>query len=189
MATAAEAFKQVVEVFERLGAPYLVGGSLASSIHGIARASMAVDILADLSAARGRELARELTADFYADPEMIESALRAGRAFNLIHYASSYKFDVFPVCTAFHRREIERRVRIIASVLGGDAVEFPVASAEDTLLAKLEWCRAGAETSERQWNDVRGIVATQRGRLDTGYLREWAARLGFEPLLNRLLES
>ncbi len=189
MATAAEAFKLLVEVFDRLGVPYLVGGSLASSIHGIARASMDVDILADLPIGRIRELAAELDPDFYADPEMIDSALKSGRAFNLIHYASSYKFDVFPVRTVFHRREIERRVTTIASVSGGDAIEFHVASAEDTILAKLEWYRAGGETSERQWSDLRGIIATQGERLDTGYLREWAARLGVDSLLDRLLES
>lgn len=62
-----------------------------------------------------------------------------------------------------------------------------VTSAEDTVLAKLRWFRKGGETSERQWRDVLGIVAVQRGRLDLPYLTGWARRLGVEDLLTRAL--
>lgn len=57
-------------------------------------------------------------------------------------------------------------------------MEFPVSSAEDTVLAKLHWFRAGGETSDRQWSDILGIIRTQGSRLDRSYLDEWAAKLG-----------
>lgn len=38
----------IVDVFDKLNVPYLVGGSLASSLHGIPRATQDVDIIADL---------------------------------------------------------------------------------------------------------------------------------------------
>ena len=38
----------VADVFESLEIPYAVGGSLASSLHGIPRATQDVDIVADL---------------------------------------------------------------------------------------------------------------------------------------------
>jgi hypothetical protein len=38
----------VVEAFNRLGIPYLVGGSMASALHGIARSTVDADILADI---------------------------------------------------------------------------------------------------------------------------------------------
>jgi hypothetical protein len=38
----------VTGVLERLGVEYLVGGSLATSLHGIPRATLDVDIVADL---------------------------------------------------------------------------------------------------------------------------------------------
>ena len=65
---------------------------------------------------------------------------------------------------------------------------MPVATAEDTLLMKLVWYRSGGEVSERQWNDVRGIAAVQRERLDREYLRRWAAYLKVEDLLRAALE-
>ena len=44
--------------------------------------------------------------------------------------------------------------------------------------------------SERQWNDVAGILKVQQKALDFDYLRHWAGELGLMPLLQRaLLES
>jgi hypothetical protein len=62
-----------------------------------------------------------------------------------------------------------------------------VGTAEDTLLMKLVWYRSGGQVSERQWNDVRGIVAVQRQRLDREYLRRWAAYLKVADLVDAAL--
>ena len=67
------------------------------------------------------------------------------------------------------------------------AILFPVASPEDVLLAKLQWYRAGGETSERQWNDLRGILKVSGAAIDLEYLRLWAPQLGVQDLLNKLL--
>jgi hypothetical protein len=65
---------------------------------------------------------------------MMRDALESGRSFNLIHFASSYKFDIFPLTSEpFHQSQFSRReMRDI--VLGGVSLALPVASAEDTLL-------------------------------------------------------
>jgi hypothetical protein len=68
-----------------------------------------------------------------------------------------------------------------------DARRFPVASAEDTVLAKLEWFRAGGEVSDRQWTDVVGVLKAKGPELDEAYLRRWAASLGIGELLDRAL--
>jgi len=64
-----------------------------------------------------------------------------------------------------------------------------VATAEDTLLAKLEWYRIGGEVSERQWRDVLGILKVQAGRLNLAYLRRWAIELKVEDLLERAVND
>lgn len=38
----------VAQTLEQLGIPYAVGGSLASSLHGVMRATLDVDIVADM---------------------------------------------------------------------------------------------------------------------------------------------
>jgi len=62
-----------------------------------------------------------------------------------------------------------------------------VATAEDTLLMKLVWYRSGGEVSERQWNDVRGIVAVQGQWLDRAYLAQRSAYLKVADLVEHAL--
>jgi hypothetical protein len=64
-----------------------------------------------------------------------------------------------------------------------------VATAEDTILAKLEWYRLGGDVSERQWCDVLGVMKVQADRLDLAYLRQWAAQLNISDLLERAIKE
>jgi hypothetical protein len=105
----------------------------------------------------------------------------------LIHFASSYKFDIFPLSSdPFQQSQFSRR-ETKDIVLGAVTLGVPIATAEDTMLMKLVWYRAGGEVSERQWNDVRGIVALQHQRLDREYLHHWAAYLKVADLLDAAL--
>ena len=63
-----------------------------------------------------------------------------------------------------------------------------MARAEDTILAKLVWYRKGGEVPDRQWHDVLGVIQVQAGRLDSAYLREWAANLRVTDLLVKALD-
>ncbi len=60
-----------------------------------------------------------------------------------------------------------------------------VKSAEDTVLRKLEWYRIGRGVSDRQWNDILGVLRVQGASLDTDYLEYWAAELEVADLLER----
>jgi hypothetical protein len=52
---------------------------------------------------------------------------------------------------------------------------------------KLVWFRRGGEVSERQLNDVKGIVSVQRERLDPEYLWQWAEYLAVADLVDAAL--
>src|SRR5437764_2252532 len=117
---------------------------------------------------------------------MIHEALRRRRAFNLIHYKSSFKIDVFPLGRDEYSQVSFARKKFEESRSLGPAIECSVASAEDTILRKLEWYRAGGETSEKQWNDVRGVVLIRDAQLDRDYLWYWAKFLKVDDLLERL---
>ena len=149
---------------------------------------MDVDLLVDLKAGEVPRLAAALSAEFYADGEALEEAFRENRAFNLIHYASSYKFDLFPLSDdPFHQAEFGRRVLVHVALPDAGLLELPIATAEDCILSKLEWYRRGGEASSTQWEDALGVARTSREYLDHEYLRRWSRHLGVEDLLDRLL--
>ena len=83
-----QAFTLLIEAFDRCAIPFMIGGSIASGIHGIYRSSLDVDLVADIHRTQVPRLIGELGAGFYAGEAMIRGALESGRSFNLIHYAS-----------------------------------------------------------------------------------------------------
>jgi len=181
------ALSSLAAALERLGIPYLIGGSIASSARGEFRATADVDILAAIAARHTEQLARELGPDWYAEPEQMKIAIAARRAFNVIHMKLGVKADIFPATEAFHEAQLERATRMTLRFLD-DSIHYPVASAEDILLVKLRWYKDGGGTSERQWRDIGGIVAGNPS-MDIGYLDRWAASLGVAELLARALRE
>ena len=87
----------------------------------------------------------------------------------------------------FDRRAMERARPQPVDRAGGRSL--PLASAEDVVLAKLEWYRRGGEVSERQWADVTGVLEAGRGCIDRGYLKAGAAELGIADLLARVFDE
>ncbi len=178
----------VVRAFEALGVPYFLGGSMASSVHGIYRATADADFVAALRPHDAEPLVRLLQPAFYADLEAIRTATVSHRSFNVIHLDTMLKVDVFVASsTPFHLMQMRRRVLQAATPDGGTT--FYVASPEDTVLAKLQWYRDGGGVSDRQWNDVLGVLKVQGAALDRGYLEQWARELGLTELLRRALDD
>jgi hypothetical protein len=178
---------RLLEVFDRLEIPYMIGGSGASSVHGLVRTTGDVDIVANV-AENVQALVSQLQGEFYIDEQQVRAALEHGRSFNVIHYRSSYKFDIFPVTgDRYQQVQFGRRRYEISSVFTGEPLEIAVSSPEDVILSKLRWYRQGGEVSEQQWNDVLGVIAAQRERLDLPYLGEWAQYLGVAGLLEQAL--
>ena len=184
-----DALGPVVDAFEQLHVPYYVGGSLASSAHGVPRASIDADVIADLGPEHVAPLASALREAYYLSEERIRTAVEARRSFNLIHLATMFKVDVFAAKGRPFDRQVFARVRREVLEDSPGARPFFVASPEDTILAKLEWFRAGGEASQRQWADVVGVLKTGGGALDRVYLGRWAASIGVEDLLQRAVRE
>ena len=144
-------------------------------------------IVAALTIKDVTQLVHGLDDEFYADADMIRTAVVNRSSFNLIHRTTMFKVDIFVVGDRqFDRRQLERRRLQVLDPPDGKAF---IASAEDVILAKLDWYRQGGEVSERQWDDVQGILDVQGARLDVAYLRRWAADLGVADLLDRALRD
>ena len=119
---------------------------------------------------------------------MILDAIQHNSSFNLIHLESMFKVDVFILKQRpFDLNQMQRRI----SQSVGDAPEHQAyfSTAEDIILAKLEWFRAGGETSERQWRDLSGVLDLQGDRLDFEYLQKWAAKLEIQDLLQKAIQQ
>ena len=156
----------VIEALYSLGVRYYVGGSVASSIHGVPRASIDADLIAELGAEHVAPLAARLSAAFYLDEGRMRDAVERRLSFNLIHLASMFKVDVFVSKGRPFDVEASGRARLEALGESPDAPKALIASPEDTLLAKLEWYRRGGESSEPRrwvspscWNAPRGRQA------------------------------
>ena len=166
---------------EQEGITYVLVGSMASSRHGMYRSTADIDFLADIKPQQVLPLLKALENNFDIDEDEVRLAVAERRSFNAIHFDSVFKIDIFiPKADDFAQKQLERRqLRKIAPDIDQ---EVYVATAEDMILAKLRWYRAGGEVSGNQWNDVLGILGANRSGLDQDYLREWAEKLNVQDL-------
>jgi len=182
-----DALLPVVEALETLEVAYYVGGSVASSVTGVARATLDVDLVAALPLEQAEALAAALSQDYYIDVEMLHNAVRRCGSFNVIHLASMFKVDVFvPEDTPFAHANMQRRVALEVPEVGRTLY---FCSPEDIVLHKLLWYRAGSGVSDRQWYDLQGVLRLQAQSLDWAYLQQWASELGIAALLHRAMEE
>jgi hypothetical protein len=115
---------------------------------------------------------------------MRQAQLRSG-SFNAIHFEQVFKIVFFIAGKdSFAMSQLSRRELKQLPALSEQ--DLYVATAEDTILAKLKWFRAGQGVSDSQWREVLGIVKTSGKKLDQSYLENWAETLGLSDLLAEL---
>jgi hypothetical protein len=174
----------LLDLLRGLGVRHFVGGSIASSAHGVARASIDADVVAELRPEHVERLLSSLSNAYYAPEARMRDAVSRRASFNLIHLETMLKVDVFVSRDRpFDRRAMERARPASSETAGG--APLTLASAEDVVLAKLEWFRRGGEVSERQWADVLGVLRASGASLDRQYLEDGARELAVPDLLAR----
>ncbi len=176
---------RVGRILEDLGVPWLLGGSLASSLYGEPRTTLDVDLVAALDPSTVGPFFRALGEEFYADPDGAREFVERGGEFNIIHLPSMTKVDIFPPSRGTDPDGQFRRRRKV--VLPGGEGEIYVSSPEDTVLQKLIWYEEGGGVSDRQWRDVMGILKVLGGSLDLEWIAGRAEALGLASLLGRAL--
>ncbi len=181
------ALAPVADALESLGVVYRVGGSVASSVFGVGRSTLDIDLVAAMGMHHVEPLVERLSADYYIDGDMIRDAIRRTSSFNVIHLATMMKVDVFIVKS----RSFDRVAfaRVTTAPLDTNERSFPLTTAEDIVLHKLEWFQLGGGMSERQWHDILGVLQVQAANLDRAYLDRWATDLGVADLLARALHE
>jgi hypothetical protein len=183
-----DALSPVVEAFRKLDIPHFVGGSIASSFHGALRTTMDVDLVCELSEEKISAFVQCFDDSFYISEAAIRDAVRRKSCFNLIHMPTSFKVDVF--ISRGRPFDTDSMRRATTETLGETrSVRVPVATAEDSIISKLEWYRLANERSERQWDDVSRLIQLLGDEADFEYLHRAAASVGVADLLARLLKE
>lgn len=179
--------KPVAEALEQLGIRYAVVGSVAGLTHGFSRLTMDVDVVAFFQESQAVEFARLLEDRYYVDEVMISDAIRHHHSFNILHNETGLKIDIFiPEASGWNLEVTQRRE---PETMDDTPSAFWVQSAEDLVLSKLRWFRATNETSDRQWNDVLGVLKMQCFDIDIDYMQKWAPEIGVADLLERALDE
>jgi hypothetical protein len=180
-----EAVVDLVRLLERLGIPHMLTGSMASSYHGRPRLTHDADVVVDPTAEQLEDLVSSLLAGgHYVDAARARDALRRRLQFNVIDSRSAFKLDlIVRKERPFSRQELDRR----RSVDLAPGVRVSLASAEDTILSKLEWVKK-AGRSEKQIDDAAGVLAVNPD-IDRAYVERWAAELGVSDLWREISDE
>jgi hypothetical protein len=171
-----ELLKRLAGTLDRLGIPYLLTGSMATSVYGEPRFTNDIDVVVALGPDQVPALCAAFPApDFFCSPDAAEQAVRQRFQFNILHLASGLKVDVIVATdSAFDRSRLGRGVRLPA----GEDFDATFASPEDVIIKKLQYFREGG--SDKHLRDIVGVLKVQKERIDRRYLADWIARLGLE---------
>jgi len=175
---------RIARELERLNIRYLVGGSLASSLHGVPRATQDVDMVAEISSEHIPMLVKALESEFYTDAEMIKDAIQHRSSFNVIHLATMFKVDIF-ILKADNASQEEMARREQYQVTDDSEHTLFLATAEGVIAHKLYGYQLSGGISERQWRDVLGVLRVQQERIDRRYLERVARHRRVSDLLKK----
>jgi predicted nucleotidyltransferase len=170
-----EVLREMIAALDQARIPYMVVGSFASNLYGTGRATFDIDLVVSATPEQIQALLSFLpTAKYYFDLDAALAACRSKDMFNILDMEGGWKVDlIFEKSTPYHQQAFQRR-----SAAEIEQVPLVAATAEDTVLAKLEWAKMGE--SSRQIEDVAGILKVQAEFLDRAYIAKWVKELGLQ---------
>lgn len=177
-----ELLKRAVQALDAAKVPYVVTGSIVSSLQGEPRSTHDIDIVVSIDSWGVDQLKKAFPPPrFYLDEQAAKEEIRRQGMFNLIDTDLGDKID-FWILTEdpFDQSRFARRSEEEA---GG--VRFNVTRPEDTILMKLRWAQL-AGGSEKQFRDAVRVYEVSYSKLQWAYLEEWAMRLDILELWSRL---
>jgi len=177
-----------VDVLEKLNIAYAIGGSVASSIYGQVRFTQDVDLSVAAFENQIEAFCRAIEAGFYVNFDAVKQAHVNASSFNVIHLDTAFKIDVFVVLDdPFKKQVLIRRQKLTLEENPDRKYDF--VTPEDIVLLKLLWYIEAGSVSEKQWNDILGVLKNRRNELDIDYIQQWASKLSFSDLLNKAIQQ
>ena len=186
----------VMQTLKAAGISSYIGGSIASSLHGMQQSARDIDLVLmgqrDSSLPLGSMLT-PLAEAYLVEPEEIQQALSEENTVSILHLGTLMKLDlILPQTPGFDEA---MRAAIVCLPLDERYEPFPVASALEMAVWKLVRCarelatRPDGVVNDAEWNDLLGILKVQGLRLDLAQFTFWAHQLGAEHLLPLALDD
>ena len=183
MTTQAAFLGRLIERLEQAGIPYMVAGSVGSSLHGRPRATQDIDVVIAPTREQLDRFAGSLGETCYVSPDAVRDAFEHRTMFNVIDVEAGWKADlIIRRARPFSLQEFQRRRRVDAM-----GQSLWVVSPEDVILSKLEWARGRG--SDVQFSDALGVAIVHYRSLNLDYLGKWSKEIGVEDDLARLLDE
>ena len=180
-----EILEKLTDILDTLKIPYAISGSMASSAYGAVRFTQDADIAVAPFDAIAEKFFESIKSEFYISKEAMRQALRKESSFNVIHFATAFKIDIFVLVEdEFWSRIIPRKCNLR---LTNRNKEMSFVSPKDMVLIKLDWYRHTECSSDRQWSDVIAVLSAQSQSLDYKYMQTSAEKLGIGELLQKAL--
>jgi len=181
-----QVLERLAEVLDTLGIPYAIGGSIASSVYGTVRFTRDADIAMLPFASAADKFYTLLKDEFYVNEEAMQQALGCYGTFNIIHFDTAFKIDIFLLGPSDFEQQLLVRSKMVRL---GETPESDLCfvSPEDVILLKLRRLGESDAFEENQWDDILGVLAIQGRTLDFRRLAEYAKILGVEDLLERAI--
>jgi hypothetical protein len=170
-----DVFARIKSALDGAGVPYMLSGSFASASFGAPRATQDIDFVVAPTPSQLRALVQALPSDqYYVELDAALEAQERQSMFNVIDLATGWKIDfIVRKSRAFSQEEFSRR-----RLVDLEGMPLFVATAEDVIIAKLEWSKLAQ--SQRQIEDVAAILRVRWEALDQSYLERWIAELGLK---------
>ncbi len=180
--------RKLTDVLDDLQIEYAIGGSIASSLYGTVRFTQDADITVKEFRGVAQKLYERLKDEFYLSREAMLGALDSCGSFNAVHLETSFKIDMFiQGQSEFDKQFLARCKRL--SLSDSEEKTFCVVSPEDVVLLKLRWYAGSDCVSDRQWQDILGVLKVQAESVDFKYMKKWSRELGVDQLLQRAISE
>lgn len=168
-----EILREMVAALDHARIPYMVVGSFASNLYGAGRGTFDIDLVVSATPEQIQVFLSLLpTSKYYFDVDAALVACRSKDMFNILDMEGGWKVDIiFEKPAPYHQQAFQRRTA--AEI---EQVPLVAATAEDTIVSKLEWAKIGE--SSRQIEDVAGILQVRGKSLDRPYIEKWVKEVG-----------
>ena len=178
-------FKLLEEIVKKLtekNIPYMLTGSLVSSLQGIPRSTHDIDIIISIKNIDTDKLIEAFPKkNYYLDKKAIEEAISRKSLFNVLSLDEGDKIDFWILTSS----EYDKSRFLRKQKIKFNNFEIFVSTPEDTILEKLYWSKLSGG-SKKHFNDAVNVFEIQYGSLDMDYIGFWAQKLNIESLFEEL---